>query len=161
MRAAAKYQVSLRHPRRNPPRLNALTMPVVWKGAQPRYTGRLRRARQAGRLLYDDVDFRVPMLEQQDSRRLRSHAALAYTVRGSTDISNLDEHAAQKEVVVFVSCKQFSQRFIENLKAAARKAMFCVSFLPARSVHQMIPLLQRLQHKGRNMQIHLPELAWF
>lgn len=51
------------------PRLDALllTMPVVWKGTLTQYTGRLHRAAPGKRevLLYDYVDLRVPMLEQQ------------------------------------------------------------------------------------------------
>ena len=147
------------------PRLDALllTMPVVWKGTLTQYTGRLHRAAPGKRevLLYDYVDVRVPMLEQQYRRRLRSYAALAYTVRGSTAISNLDDHTAQKEAAIFVSCEQFSQQFTEDLEAASHEALFCVSSLSARPVQRMIPLLQRLQHKGGEVRIYLPEPAQF
>ena len=147
------------------PRLDALllTMPVVWKGTLTQYTGRLHRAAPGKRavLLSDDADARVPMLEQQYRRRLRSYAALAYTVRGSTAISNLDDHTAQKEAAIFVSCEQFSQQFTEDLEAASHEALFCVSSLSARPVQRMIPLLQRLQHKGGEVRIYLPEPAQF
>lgn len=147
------------------PRLDALllTMPVVWKGTLTQYTGRLHRAAPGKRevLLYDYVDVRVPMLEQQYRRRLRSYAALAYTVRGSTAVSNLDGHAVQKRTAAFVSCEQFSQRFAEDLEAASHEALFCVSSLSARPVQRMIPLLQRLQHKGGEVRIYLPEPAQF
>lgn len=147
------------------PRLDALllTMPVVWKGTLTQYTGRLHRAAPGKRevLLYDYVDVRVPMLEQQYRRRLRSYAALAYTVRGSTAISNLDDHTAQKEAAIFVSCEQFSQQFTEDLEAVSHEALFCVSSLSARPVQRMIPLLQRLQHKGGEVRIYLPEPAQF
>ena len=138
-------------------------MPVVWKGTLTQYTGRLHRAAPGKRevLLYDYVDVRVPMLEQQYRRRLRSYAALAYTVRGSTAISNLDDHTAQKEAAIFVSCEQFSQQFTEDLEAASHEALFCVSSLSARPVQRMIPLLQRLQHKGGEVRIYLPEPAQF
>ena len=65
-------------------------MPVVWKGTLTQYTGRLHRATPGKRevLLYDYVDFRVPMLEQQYRKRLRSYAALAYTIRGTIGDSN-------------------------------------------------------------------------
>lgn len=144
------------------PRLDALllTMPVVWKGTLTQYTGRLHRAAPGKRevLLYDYVDVRVPMLEQQYRRRLRSYAALAYTVRGSTAISNLDDHTAQKEAAIFVSCEQFSRQFTEDLEAASHEALFCVSSLSARPVQRMIPLLQRLQHKGGEVRIYLRNL---
>ncbi|WP_295586531.1 hypothetical protein [uncultured Subdoligranulum sp.] len=147
------------------PRLGALllTMPIVWKGTLTQYTGRLHRAAPGKRevLLYDYVDDRVPMLEQQYRRRLRSYAALAYTVRGAAAKPDLNEHIAQKEAANFVSCERFSRKFSEDLETAVREALFCVPSLSARSVQRMIPLLQRLQHKGVSVQIYLPEPALF
>lgn len=147
------------------PRLDALllTMPVVWKGTLTQYTGRLHRAAPGKRevLLYDYVDVRVPMLEQQYRRRLRSYAELAYTVRGAVAKPDTDEHVAQKEAAVFVHPEQFLPQFSEDLKAAAREVLFCVPSLSARSVQRMILLLQRVQHQGGNVQVYLPEPAQF
>lgn len=147
------------------PRLDALllTMPVVWKGTLTQYTGRLHRVVPGKQqvLLYDFVDLRVPMLEQQYRRRLRNYAALAYTVRSSTTISNLDEHITQKEAATFISHEQFLSWFAEDLKVAAREVLLCVPSLSARSVQRVIPLLQHVQHQGGNVQIYLPEPALF
>ena len=147
------------------PRLDALllTMPVVWKGTLTQYTGRLHRAAPGKRevLLYDYVDLRVPMLEQQYRRRLRSYAALAYTVRGTAEKPESSEQTAQREAAVFVSCEQFPQRFAADLEGATREVLLCVPSLSARSVQRMLPLLQRLQHKGGDVQVYLPEPAQF
>ena len=147
------------------PRLDALllTMPVVWKGTLTQYTGRLHRAAPGKRevLLYDYVDLRVPMLEQQYRRRLRSYAALAYTVRGTAVKPESSEQTAQREAAVFVSCEQFPQRFAADLEGATREVLLCVPLLSARSVQRMLPLLQRLQHKGGDVQVYLPEPAQF
>ena len=147
------------------PRLDALllTMPVVWKGTLTQYTGRLHRAAPGKRevLLYDYVDLRVPMLEQQYRRRLRSYATLAYTVRGTAEKPESSEQTAQSEAAVFVSCEQFPQRFAADLEGATREVLLCVPSLSARSVQRMIPLLQRLQHKGGDVQVYLPEPAQF
>lgn len=147
------------------PRLDTLllTMPVVWKGTLTQYTGRLHRAAPGKRevLLYDYVDVRVPMLEQQYRRRLRSYAALAYTVRGAVAKPDADEHTAQKEAAIFVRYEQFLPRFSEDLKASAREILLCVPSLSARPVQRMIPLLQRVQHQGGNVQVYLPEPAQF
>lgn len=147
------------------PRLDALllTMPVVWKGTLTQYTGRLHRAAPGKRevLLYDYVNLRVPMLEQQYRRRLRSYAALAYTVRGTAEKPESSEQTAQREAAVFVSCEQFPQRFAADLEGATREVLLCVPSLSARSVQRMLPLLQRLQHKGRDVQVYLPEPAQF
>lgn len=147
------------------PRLDALllTMPVVWKGTLTQYTGRLHRAAPGKRevLLYDYVDLRVPMLEQQYRRRLRSYAALAYTVRGTAEKPESSEQTAQREAAVFVSCEQFPQRFAADLEGATREVLLCVPSLSARSVQRMLPLLQRLQYKGGDVQVYLPEPAQF
>ena len=77
-------------------------MPVVWKGTLTQYTGRLHRAAPGKRevLLYDYVDLRVPLLEQQYRKRLRSYAALAYTVRGTAEKPESSEQTAQSEAAV-------------------------------------------------------------
>ena len=147
------------------PRLDALllTMPVAWKGTLTQYTGRLHRAAPGKRevLLYDYVDVRVPMLEQQYRRRLRSYAALAYMVRGAVVKPDTNEHTAQKEAAIFVRHEQFFPQFSEDLKAAAREVLLCAPSLSARSVQRMIPLLQCVQHQGGNVQIYLPEPSQF
>lgn len=147
------------------PRLDALllTMPVVWKGTLTQYTGRLHRAAPGKRevSLYDYVDLRVPLLEQQYRKRLRSYAALAYTVRGTAEKPESSEQTAQSEAAVFVSREQFSQRFAADLEGATREVLLCVPSLSARSVQRMIPLLQRLQHKGGEVRIYLPDPAQF
>ena len=101
------------------------------------------------------------MLEQQYRRRLRSYAALAYTVRGAVAKPDADEHTAQKEAAIFVRHEQFLLRFSDDLKAATREVLFCAPSLSARSVQRMIPLLQRVQHQGGNVQVYLPEPAQF
>ena len=51
------------------PRLDTLflAMPVSWKGTLAQYAGRLHRSYEAKQevLIYDYVDFRVPMLTQK------------------------------------------------------------------------------------------------
>lgn len=138
-------------------------MPAVWKGTLTQYTGRLHRAAPGKRevLLYDYVDLRVPLLEQQYRKRLRSYAALAYTVRGTAEKPESSEQTAQSEAAVFVSREQFSQRFAADLEGATREVLLCVPSLSARSVQRMIPLLQRLQHKGGEVRIYLPDPAQF
>ena len=101
------------------------------------------------------------MLEQQYRRRLRSYAALAYTVRSAAGKPESSEQTAQSEAAVFVSREQFSQRFAADLEGATREVLLCVPSLSARSVQRMIPLLQRLQHKGGEVRIYLPDPAQF
>ena len=148
------------------PRLDVLllTMPVVWKGTLTQYTGRLHRATPGKRevLLYDYVDFRVPMLEQQYRKRLRSYAALAYTVRGTIGDSNPNTlQPSQTESSAFIELSDFSHLLAQDLDATSKEALFCVPSLSAQSVHRMTPILQRLQHRGVNVQVYLPQPALF
>lgn len=69
------------------PRLDTLflAMPVSWKGTLAQYAGRLHRSYTGKQevLIYDYVDFRIPMLERMYHKRLSGYAAIGYTVRGS------------------------------------------------------------------------------
>ncbi len=69
------------------PRLDTLflAMPVSWKGTLAQYAGRLHRNYEGKQevLIYDYVDFRIPMLERMYHKRLSGYAAIGYTVRGS------------------------------------------------------------------------------
>ena len=62
-----------------------LAMPVSWKGTLAQYAGRLHRSYDGKQevLIYDYVDFRIPMLERMYHKRLSGYAAIGYTVRGS------------------------------------------------------------------------------
>ena len=69
------------------PRLDTLflAMPVSWKGTLAQYAGRLHRSFEGKQevLIYDYVDFRIPMLERMYHKRLSGYSAIGYTVRGS------------------------------------------------------------------------------
>ena len=60
-------------------------MPVSWKGTLAQYAGRLHRSYEGKQevLIYDYMDFRIPMLERMYHKRLSGYAAIGYTVRGS------------------------------------------------------------------------------
>ena len=67
------------------PRLDTLflAMPVSWKGTLAQYAGRLHRSYEGKQevLIYDYVDFRIPMLERMYHKRLSGYAAIGYIVR--------------------------------------------------------------------------------
>lgn len=69
------------------PRLDTLflTMPVSWKGTLAQYAGRLHRSFEGKQelLVYDYVDFRIPMLERMYHKRLSGYASIGYTIRGN------------------------------------------------------------------------------
>ena len=64
-----------------------LAMPVSWKGVLAQYVGRLHRPNPAKRevLVYDYVDYAVPMLKRMSEKRLRGYKNLGYLVDNVDD----------------------------------------------------------------------------
>lgn len=62
-----------------------LAMPVSWKGVLAQYVGRLHRPNPAKRevLVYDYVDYAVPMLKRMSEKRLRGYENLGYFVENA------------------------------------------------------------------------------
>jgi superfamily II DNA or RNA helicase len=62
-----------------------LAMPVSWKGVLAQYVGRLHRPNPAKRevLVYDYVDYAVPMLKRMSEKRLRGYKNLGYFVENA------------------------------------------------------------------------------
>ena len=83
------------------PRLDTLflAMPVSWKGTLAQYAGRLHRSYEGKQevLIYDYVDFRIPMLERMYHKRLSGYAAIGYIVRGSKNVPTADNRIFAQE----------------------------------------------------------------
>ena len=66
------------------PRLDTLflALPISWKGSLAQYAGRIHR-QAAGKervVIYDYVDFKLPMLQRMFQRRQKGYDALGYTI---------------------------------------------------------------------------------
>jgi len=59
-----------------------LALPISWRGTLTQYAGRLHRlnAAKAEVIIYDYVDFEVPMLAKMYSRRRAGYKAMGYEV---------------------------------------------------------------------------------
>ena len=87
---------------------------------------------------------------------------MAYTVRGTIGDSNPNTlQPSQTESSAFIELSDFSRLLAQDLDATSKEALFCVPSLSAQSVHRMTPILQRLQHRGVNVQVYLPQPALF
>lgn len=64
-----------------------LAMPISWKGTLQQYVGRLHRLCDSKRavLVYDYVDFNVPMLARMYQRRLKGYSAIGYKIKEHPD----------------------------------------------------------------------------
>lgn len=61
-----------------------LTMPISWHGTLQQYVGRLHRQHQTKRdiLVYDYVDFEVPVFFRMYQKRLKKYRRMGYSVEG-------------------------------------------------------------------------------
>lgn len=66
------------------PKLDTLfiTLPISWQGTLQQYVGRLHRVHDQKKdiMVYDYVDFNVPMLEKMYQKRLKKYCAMGYNV---------------------------------------------------------------------------------
>ena len=69
------------------PRLDTLflALPISWKGSLAQYAGRIHRKAEGKEkvVIYDYVDYSLPMLERMFRKRQRGYEALGYTVTDS------------------------------------------------------------------------------
>jgi superfamily II DNA or RNA helicase len=59
-----------------------LALPISWRGTLMQYAGRLRRLNAAKKdvIIYDYVDFEVPMLAKMYARRRTGYKAMGYEI---------------------------------------------------------------------------------
>ena len=59
-----------------------LTMPISWRGTLSQYAGRLHRIHDSKNeaVIYDYVDFEVPVLARMYDRRIKGYRAIGYEI---------------------------------------------------------------------------------
>jgi superfamily II DNA or RNA helicase len=70
-----------------------LAMPVSWKGTLAQYAGRLHRLHQAKSdvIIFDYIDYEVPMLRRMWDRRLKGYTALGYETKTDSQHVTLEQ----------------------------------------------------------------------
>lgn len=119
------------------PRLDTLflAMPVSWKGTLAQYAGRLHRS-YAGKqevLIYDYVDFHIPMLERMYHKRLSGYAAIGYTVRGSKTVPAADNRIYTQE--------DYWPVFSQDIRNSQGEIQIVTPYLHAAQVKRFLTLL--------------------
>lgn len=116
------------------PRLDTLflTMPISWKGTLAQYAGRLHREYQGKQevVIYDYIDFRVPMLERMYQRRLSGYAGIGYSVRG-------DKNAPDRENRIFGQ-EEYWASFADDLQQAKRSVTVLCPYLSLGAVKRFL-----------------------
>jgi len=74
-----------------------LTLPISWRGTLTQYAGRLHRLSAAKKdvLIYDYVDFEVPMLVRMWTRRRAGYKAMGYRIALPEDVRRADQVALE------------------------------------------------------------------
>ena len=119
------------------PRLDTLflAMPVSWKGTIAQYAGRLHRSYEGKQevLIYDYVDYRIPMLERMYHKRLSGYAAIGYTVRGTKTAPAGDNRIFTQE--------DYWPIFSQDIHKSQEKIQIVTPYLHTAQVKRFLPLL--------------------
>jgi superfamily II DNA or RNA helicase len=78
-----------------------LALPISWKGSLAQYAGRIHRQAEGKEkvIIYDYVDYSLPMLERMFRKRQRGYEALGYTITEPGKDAGLVQAHLQLDVV--------------------------------------------------------------
>ena len=119
------------------PRLDTLflAMPVSWKGTLAQNAGRLHRSYEGKQevLIYDYVDFRIPMLERMYHKRLSGYAAIGYTVRGSKNVPTADNRIFAQE--------DYWPAFSQDIRNSQKEIQIVTPYLHIAQIKRFLSLI--------------------
>ena len=129
------------------PRLDTLmlAMPFSWKGTLAQYCGRLHR-NFAGKdevLIFDYVDFRLPVFDRMYRNRLKGYKQLGYTIKPVSD-SGKKEEAPSK----LYSADDYKPDFIQDCIDAEKSAIIYSPYLSKTEVQKFLPLIPKIISNG-------------
>ena len=129
------------------PRLDTLmlAMPFSWKGTLAQYCGRLHRnfAGKEEVLIYDYVDFRLPVFDHMYRNRLKGYKQLGYTIKPDSD--SAQNGAAPSKLYSVDNCKT---DFIKDCMSAKKSAVICSPYLSKTEVQKFLPLVPKILSNG-------------
>ena len=116
-------------------------MPFSWKGTLAQYCGRLHRnfAGKEEVVIYDYVDFRVPVFDRMYRNRLKGYKQLGYTIKPVSD-SNQNETRPSK----LYSTGDYKTDFIQDCLNARKSVVICSPYLSKTEVQKFLPLVSKI-----------------
>ena len=129
------------------PRLDTLmlAMPFSWKGTLAQYCGRLHRnfAGKEEVLIFDYVDFRLPVFDRMYRIRLKGYKQLGYTIKPVSD-------SEQKETVPskLYSVADYKTDFIQDCMNAKKSALIYSPYLSKTEVQKFLLLIPKIISNG-------------
>ena len=129
------------------PRLDTLmlAMPFSWKGTLAQYCGRLHR-NFVGKdevLIFDYVDFRLPVFDRMYRNRLKGYMQLGYTIKPVFD-SGKKEEAPSK----LYSADDYKPDFIQDCMNTKKSAIIYSPYLSKTEVQKFLPLIPKIISNG-------------
>ena len=129
------------------PRLDTLilAMPFSWKGTLAQYCGRLHRnfAGKEEVIIFDYVDFRVPVFDKMYRNRLKGYKQLGYTIKQVSDFEQ-NETIPSK----FYSADDCKPAFIQDCMSAKKSVIICSPYLSKLEVQKFLFLIPKILLSG-------------
>ena len=129
------------------PRLDTLmlAMPFSWKGTLAQYCGRLHRnfTGKEEVLIYDYVDFRLPVFDRMYRNRLKGYKQLGYTIK--PDSNSVQNEAAPSKLY---SANDYATDFIQDCMNAKKSAIIYSPYLSKTEVQKFFPLVPKIISNG-------------
>ena len=129
------------------PRLDTLmlAMPFSWKGTLAQYCGRLHRnfAGKEEVLIFDYVDFRLPVFDRMYRNRLKGYKQLGYTIKPVFDSGKKEE--APSKLYSADDCKT---DFIQDCMNAKKSALIYSPYLSKTEVQKFLLLIPKIISNG-------------
>ncbi|AIN93396.1 DEAD/DEAH box helicase family protein [Treponema putidum] len=129
------------------PRLDTLmlAMPFSWKGTLAQYCGRLHRnfAGKEEVLIFDYVDFRLPVFDRMYRNRLKGYKQLGYTIKPVFDSGKKEEVPSK-----LYSANDYTTDFIQDCMDAKKSAIIYSPYLSKTEVQKFLPLVPKIISNG-------------
>jgi len=129
------------------PRLDTLmlAMPFSWKGTLAQYCGRLHRnfAGKEEVLIFDYVDFRLPVFDRMYRNRLKGYKQLGYTIK---PVSDWGQHETVPSKLY--SSDGYKPDFIQDCMNTKKSAIIYSPHLSKTEVQKFLPLVPKIISNG-------------
>lgn len=126
------------------PRLDTLflAMPIAWKGKVSQYAGRLHRNYEGKKdvLIYDYIDFHIPVLDKMYHKRLKAYSSIGYKVKVS-------ENTQTKTNIIYDS-KNYYNTLVSDLENARKSVVISTPFINKVKLKQLLPNFSKLILNG-------------
>lgn len=135
------------------PRLDSLfiTMPISWKGTLAQYCGRVNRVYKdkIDSVIYDYVDFRIPVFERMYHKRLKGFSQLGFLPCADLS-SNLQSVSSIENIGknLLFNGKSFFSVMIQNISVAQKQVFVSSPYISKWEAEQFIKAVEPLILRG-------------